>query len=216
MTLFSSIKVENIIGKTFEYIDCCHRNLLMYILLTSAIDEYESVFVRDKRERDSQLNGDHQAAQRGHMYMMIRMKDLFGFINDLEKIIYGIGFKLILKRNSNDGAIFRVNAGAAAVANDFNVESRDIAWCVPFIDPSNDNRIIAQKGLSKRNNIDFSFYERKAFYKNVPDATNFLFNIGILSGFEIPQYIIANFENNVNDQTNDSSIFNEMDVTECF
>ena len=37
---------------------------------------------------------------------MIRMKDLFGFINDLEKIIYDIGFKLIQKRNSNHRALF--------------------------------------------------------------------------------------------------------------
>ena len=54
--------------------------------------------------------------------MMIKLKDLFVFINDLEKIIYVIGFKLILKRYSNDGAIFRVNAGDRAVANDINLE----------------------------------------------------------------------------------------------
>ena len=66
------------------------------------------------------------------------MSDLFGFVNDLEKIIYGLGFKLILKRNNNDRALFRVNAGAAAVANDGNVEIRDISWCEPSIDPSID------------------------------------------------------------------------------
>ena len=80
----------------------------MYKLPTSTSDEYESGFVRDQRERDSQLKGDQIAAQRGHMHMMIKMEDLFGFINDLEKVIYGIGFKLILKRNNND--LFRVNA----------------------------------------------------------------------------------------------------------
>ena len=42
--------------------------------------------------------------------MMIKMSDLFGFINDLEKIIYGLGFKLLLKRNNNDRALYRVNA----------------------------------------------------------------------------------------------------------
>ena len=31
---------------------------------------------------------------------MIKMSDLLGFVNDLEKIIYGLGFKLILKRNN--------------------------------------------------------------------------------------------------------------------
>ena len=68
----------------------------------------------------------------------------------IEKIIYGLGFKLILKRNNNDRALYRVNANPGAVANDGNIEIRDISWCVPSNDPTNDNRIIVQKGLSKR------------------------------------------------------------------
>ena len=122
------------------------------------------------------------------------MSDLFGFENDLEKIIYGLGFKLILKINNNDRALFRVGAGAGAVANDGKIEMRDISCCVPSIDPSNDKRIIVQKGIKKKNNIDFSFYERKIFYKNVPNATNFLFDLGMESGMERPQYIIIGFE----------------------
>ena len=76
----------------------------------------------------------------------MKMSDLFGFVNDLEKIIYGLGFKLIYKdlRNNNDRALFRVNAGADAVANDANIDIRDKSWCVPSIDPSNDNRIIVE------------------------------------------------------------------------
>ena len=149
MALFSSIKLETSGGRTIEYIDHCHPNLLMYKLLTSTDYEYESGFVRNQGNRDSQFKGDHIAAQRGHMYMMIKMSDLFGFINDLEKIIYGLGFKLILKRNNNDRALYRVNANPGAVAKDSNIEIRDISWCVPSIDPSYDNRIIVQKGLRK-------------------------------------------------------------------
>ena len=163
MALFSSIKVETSGGRTIEYIDHFHPNLLMYKLLTSFDDEYESGFVRNQGKRDSQLKGDHVAAQRGHMYMMIKMSDLFGFVNDLEKIIYGLVFKLIFKRNNNDRALYRVNANPGGVANDCNIEIRDISWCVPSIDPSNDNRIIVQKGLSNKNNVDFSYYEGKTF-----------------------------------------------------
>ena len=42
--------------------------------------------------------------------MMVKMSDLFGFVNDLEKIIHGLGFKLILKRNNNDRVLYRINA----------------------------------------------------------------------------------------------------------
>ena len=196
MALLNSIKLETSGGRTIENIDHCHPNLLMYKLLTNTGDEYESGFVGNQGNRDSQLKGDHIAAQRGHMYMMNKMSDLFGFVNDLEKIIYGLGFKLKLKRNNNDRALYRVNANPGAVANDGNIEIRDISWCVPSIDPSNDNRIFVQKGLNKKNNVDFSYYERKTFYKKVPNATNFLFDLGMESGMERPQYIVGGFENN--------------------
>ena len=97
MAMFSSVKLETSGGRTFEYIEHYYPNLLMYKLLTSTDDEYESGFVRNIDNRNSQLKGDHVAAEKYHLYMMIKMRDLFGFVNDLEKIIYGLGFKLILK-----------------------------------------------------------------------------------------------------------------------
>ena len=215
--LFSSFKLEASGGRTIEYLDHCHPNLFIYKLLTSTADEYESGFVRNQGNRNSQLKGDDIAAQLGHMYMMVKMSYLFGFVNDLEKNIYSLGFKLLLKRNNNDRALYRVNANPGAVANDGNIEIRDISWCVHSIDPSNDNRIIVQTALSKTNNVDFSYYERKTFYRNMPNATNFLFDLGMESGMERPQYIIVGFENNnVNEQTHDASTFDVMDVTECY
>ena len=60
---FSSVKLETSVGRTIEYIDHCHPNLLMCKLLTSTVDEYESGFVRNQGIRDSQLKGDHIAAE---------------------------------------------------------------------------------------------------------------------------------------------------------
>ena len=217
MALFRSVRHETSVGRTIESINHCHPNLLMYKLLTSTVDEYKNIFVRNQGNRDSQLKGDHIAAERNHMYMLIKMSDLFGFVSDLEKIIYGLGFKLILIRKNNDRALFRVNAGADAVGNDGNIDIRDTSWCVPSIDPSQDNRIIVQKGLSKKNNEDFSYYERKTFYKNVPNATNFLFDLGMESGEKRPQYIIVGLENNnANEQTHDASTVDIMDISECY
>ena len=77
--------------------------------------------------------------------------------------------------------------------------------------------LLCKRGLSKKSNVDFSYNERKTFYKNVPNATNFLFDLGMESGMERPQYIIVGFENNnVNEQTHDASTFEIMNVTECY
>ena len=123
MALISSVKLETSSGRTIEYIDHCHPNLLMYKLFTKTDDEYEGGFVRNQGNSDSQFKGNHAAAERGHMYMMVKMSDLFGFVNDLEKLYMG----------------------ADAVANDGNIDIRDISWCVPSIDPSNDNKLLYRK-----------------------------------------------------------------------
>ena len=75
MALFSSVKLETSGGRTIEYIYHRHPNLLMYKLFSSTIDAYESGFVRNQGNRDSQLKGDHIAAQRVHMYLMIKMSE---------------------------------------------------------------------------------------------------------------------------------------------
>ena len=85
MALFSSIKLETSGGRTIEYIDHCHTILLMYKFSTSTDDEYESCFVRNIDNRNSQLKGVHVAAERGHMYMMVKMRDLFGFVKEFRK-----------------------------------------------------------------------------------------------------------------------------------
>ena len=77
--------------------------------------------------------------------MMVMISDQVVFVYDLRKILYGLGFKLMLKRNHNDRAVFRVKAGAEAVANDGNIDIRDMPWCVPGIDHSNDDRIYLRK-----------------------------------------------------------------------
>ena len=55
MALFSSVKLETSGGRIIEYIDRCHPDLLIYKSLTNTDDEYESGFVRDQGNRDSQL-----------------------------------------------------------------------------------------------------------------------------------------------------------------
>ena len=69
--MMASVKLEASGGRTREHKGYCHPNLLMYKLLTSTDDEYESGFVRNQGNKDSQLKGGHAAAEQGHMYMMV-------------------------------------------------------------------------------------------------------------------------------------------------
>ena len=100
--------------------------------------------VRSQKERDIQLKSDPKTAQKGHLCFIIKMQDLYGFIKNLEKIIYDIGLKINQMRNNNDSAKFRANAGAGAVVNDCKIEIRDITWCVGCVNLCNDNRTIVK------------------------------------------------------------------------
>ena len=42
------------------------------------------------KEKDNQLKDDHDASEKEHMYMIIKMSDVFGFINDLAETIHSL------------------------------------------------------------------------------------------------------------------------------
>ena len=89
----------------------------------------------------NQFTDDPDSGEKGHIYMIIMMSDVIGFVKDLDKIIYGVEFKHLLKRN-NDRAIY----GADAILNDAIKTIKVISRCVPRINTSNDSN----KELSRK------------------------------------------------------------------
>ena len=73
--------------------------------------------------------------EKGTFFERIKLKDSFGFA-DQEKITYGLGYNLTLKRNTNNDLILRGNAVDAA-----KVEANDIrlvysTLCTKFRKPA--------------------------------------------------------------------------------
>ena len=57
----------------------------------------------------------------------------------------------------------------------------------------------------------------KESHKNVPNATNFLFELGMESGMERQQHIIIGFENyKVKERTHDANTFDIMNGTASY
>ena len=78
------------------------------------------------------------------------MISLFERVRDeLKKIIQNVA-KYSTFCNNNDRSLYSIDAGAGAIAYDVVIEIECLSWYVPSIDHSNDNGIIAQKGLNKR------------------------------------------------------------------
>ena len=83
IAFFNSVKLETSCRRSTEYIDHRPPNLFMYKIVISTDVKHESVFVRDQADRDSQLKRDHVVAERGQLFVMIKMSDLVGFVNHL-------------------------------------------------------------------------------------------------------------------------------------
>ena len=62
---------------------------------------------------------------------MINMSDLIGFVYGSDKILNGLGLKLMFKRNCYHRALIRVNDGnGGSAVQDGIMEIRDISWNV--------------------------------------------------------------------------------------
>ena len=86
------------------------------------------------QEGQFELTNNKEDGEKGTFYSRIRLIDIFGFA-DHDKITYGLGYNLTLKRNSNNDVIHRANDVANA-----KIIIKDIAWYVEKYTPNLDNQ----------------------------------------------------------------------------
>ena len=164
--LFSEAKLVASSRKHVEKLDNLHPIFLMYELLTSTqqtsqlMDGFEeSVTIR----RHELTN--HKTEKRT-FFVRIKLKDLFGFA-DQEKITYGLGYTLTLKRNNNNDAIFRTAAVDAA-----KVVVKHISWYIPHYVPSIENQHLVLNQIINKDPTELYYTERTVFRKDVNTNNN--------------------------------------------
>ena len=87
--------------------------------------------------------------EKGTFFVNIELIDLFGFA-DQEKVTYGIGYTLTLKRNNNNDPIIRTAAVDAA-----KIVIKVIGWYIPNYTPSLENQQIVMDQLLKKDPTEF-------------------------------------------------------------
>ena len=113
-------------GKHLKDVSHAHIVSLFYKLLTTAKDTDEMFFGFDRdrnRRRDDLTNNEHI---KGKYHVRIMLKDVSGFAEHQEKVTYGLGYKMILTRNKDEG-VFDKAAGIA----DSRIKIDQIDWYVP-------------------------------------------------------------------------------------
>ena len=110
IALFSNYKLPTSSGKYFEDINHAHIGPLMYKLITSTgdTDDLSFGFGRNCDGRQRELT--NKKIQKGKYHVRIMLKDVFGFSQCQEKGAFGLGYKLILARNTDNAVMNKDNA----------------------------------------------------------------------------------------------------------
>ena len=103
--------------------------------------------------------------EKGTFFVRIKLKDLFGFA-DQEKLTYGLGYTLLLKRNSSNDVVFRTAAVNAA-----KVVVKDISWYIPPYVPSFENQQFVLNQILDKDSTELYFIERTVFRKMLTPIT---------------------------------------------
>ena len=146
--------------------------------------------------------------EKGTFFVRIKLKNLFEFA-DQEKINYGLGYTLTLKRNSSNDVVFRTNGVDAA-----KVVVKDISWYIPHYVSSLENQQLVLNQTLNKDPTELYYTERTVFRKDVNTINNWTFELGT-SGISTPTFASIGFQarNKIDSQTHDNAKFDRLSVS---
>ena len=208
VALFSEAKLTTSSGKHLEKVDNLHPISLMYKLLTSNQQTSQFMYGFEESQATRRQELTNNKTEKGTFFVRIRLSDIFGFA-DQEKITYGLGYSLTLKRNNNNDPIIRDNGVDAA-----KIVIKDISWYIPHYTPSMENQQLVMDQILDKDPTELYYIERVVFRKDVNTNNNWTFQLGS-SGESTPSFIIVAFQarNKIDSQTHDNAIFDRLPVS---
>ena len=208
ISLFSEAKLTTSSGKHLEKVDTLHLISLMYKLLTSTKSTSQLMYGFEENLSVRRQELTNNKNEKGTFFVRIKLKDLFGFA-DQEKITYGLGYTLTLKRNTNNDAILRsVGVDAAKVV------IKDIGWYIPHYVPSIEIQQLVMDQILNKDPTELSYTERIIFRKDVNTNSKWTFELGS-AGESCPTFVIVGFQarNKIDSQVHDNAVFDRLPIS---
>ena len=212
ISLFSEAKLTTSSGKHLEKVDNLHLISSMYKLLTSTSQTSQLLYGFEENLSVRRQELTNNKNEKGTFFVRIKLKDLFGFA-DQEKITYGLGYTLTLKRNTNNDAILRsVGVDAAKVV------IKDIGWYIPHYVPSIENQQLVMDQILNKDPTELSYTERNIFRKDVNTNSNWTFELGSSGGEaaqSTPTFVIVGFQarKKIYSQVHDNAVFDRLPIS---
>ena len=209
VALFSEAKLTTRSGKHLEKVDNLHPISLMYKLLTRTYQTRQLLYGFEESSTIRRQELTNNKTEKGTFFVRIKLKDLFGFA-DQEKITYGLGYTLALKRNTNNDATLRSNAVDAA-----KVVVKDISWYIPHYVPGLENQQLVMDQILIKDSTELHYIERVVFRKNGNTNNNWTFELGNSNNESGPIFVIVGFQarNKIDSQIHNNATFDKLPIS---
>ena len=189
ITLFTNYKLTSSNGKHIEEISNAHIACLMSKLINISKDgdDLSIGLDRDGDRRRRELTNNKNIKCKYHVRIMLR--EIFGFAEHQQKATYGLGYKLILTRNSNSAVLNKGNA-----INDAKIKISSIEWLFQHYTRSVKQQTIIMNQIVNKEPTELHYVERSVFMQKVKNQKVWQFQIGVQEGISIPIFIIFGFQ----------------------
>ena len=195
IALFIEYRLKNSSGKEIEEIDKAHVICLMHKLISSSrnTDDLSNSFRRSIEARERELTNIKRT--KGNYYVRIYLKGVFGFSEHQDNCTYGLGYTLTLQRNSDNHVL---SHPAQAIDADYLVLARriyinDISLYIPHYTPNISNQKLMLGHIVSRSATELSYIKSASYMKDVTTENNWIFELGVGNGIDIPIYVIVGF-----------------------
>ena len=147
----------------------------------------------------------------GTFSFIVELENIFGFVEDYDKVIYGMRQKLTLVRKGDNDAILRA---AGVTAGKVNLTK--VAWMMPRVLPSDTAKAKLYRMIESKAEIDVGFRMRQCNVAGISEnVTSFDWRLGVRTAPEKPRHIlIALQEDKSDNQEKNVSIFDNLKVTQ--
>jgi hypothetical protein len=179
------------------------------------------------------LQSDSKNPAHYYFNVCIPLKSLLGFAEDYNKIILNVKQELILIRSRTDlNAVFgeakSTGTGTTATTTEpsVNINIKKIQWRVPYVFPSDEEKLSLLKVIEKNQSIYMNFRTWELYeYPLLPQSSRQTWNVKTTTQLEKPRYVVLAFQtdriNNIKKNASEFDICSISDVklylnSECY
>ena len=202
IALFSVYKLVTSSNKHLEEITHAHFVSLIYKIVMSSkdSDDLSIGFDRNRGRRKNELSNNKNI--KGKYHTTIYLKDILGYAEHQEKATYGLGYRLILTRNTDNAVLNKDNT---VVVGRVKINSLD--WYVPHYTVNLEEYTKLMTQIKKNTPTLLHYVKRSVFMKEVNTQNLWTFELGTQEGINVPIWIFVAFQQS--DRQNDQNLNND-------